>query len=138
LTGYPLPPIADREIIHQRLRVIFPEGVPNRLYCIREMAASTVFAMLYVGAVEGTERFLAPKQIYRMTDAQAKRRDDRDRLRYAEMSRKPGFNPRGRRWYLDNTREPIRDETLRDGLVLLVRQSSAPVCRRRPVGPAML
>jgi hypothetical protein len=105
-------------MIQGRLRIIFPEGsTPNRLYCVREMAASTVFALLYVGAVEGTGRFLAPKQIYRMTEAQARRTDDRERLRYAEGSLKPGFNARGRRWYLDNTREPIRDETLRDGLI---------------------
>jgi len=117
LTEQPLPPFSDRATIQRRLRVIFPEGTPNRPYCVREMAASAVFAMLYVGAVEGTERFLAPKQIYRMTDRQSRRTGDRDRLRYAEDSLKPGFSPRGRRWYLDNTREPIRDETLRDGLV---------------------
>lgn len=112
-----LPTLVGRAIIQQRLRIIFPEGIPNRLYCIREMAASTVFTMLYVGAIEGTGRFLAPKQIYRMTDNQSRRTDDRDRLRYATESLKPGFSPKGKRWYLDNTREPIRDETLRDGLI---------------------
>jgi hypothetical protein len=116
-TDAPLPPLADRPTIHQRLRAIFPEGIQNRLYCIREMAASTVFTMLYVGAVEGTGRFLAPKQIYRMTDAQEQRVDADDRLRYARASLTPGFTLEGRRWYLDNTREPLRDETLRDGLV---------------------
>ena len=30
---------------------------------------------------------------------------------------KKNFEPEGKRWYADNTREPIRDETLRDGLV---------------------
>lgn len=75
--------------------------------------------MLYVGAIEGSGRFLAPKQVYRMTDTQSRRGDIRARLRYAKESLKPGFSPSGRRWYADNTREPIRDETLRDGLVAL-------------------
>ena len=83
------------------------------------MAADTVFVLLYVGAVEGSGRFLAPKQIYRMTDAQARRLGDEDRLGYARESLTPGFSPRGSRWYADNTREPIRDETLRDGLVVI-------------------
>ena len=39
---------------------------------------------------------------------------------------KPGFRPLGRRWYADNTREPIRDETLKEGLV----QVGAAVVRR--------
>lgn len=49
-----LPAYIDRATIHRRLQVIFPEGVPQRTYCVREAAASTVFTMLYVGAVEGT------------------------------------------------------------------------------------
>ena len=66
-----LPPYVDRATIHKRLQVIFTEGIPQRNYCVREAAASTVFAMLYIGAVEGSGDWLAPKQIYRMTDAPA-------------------------------------------------------------------
>jgi hypothetical protein len=77
------------------------------------MAASTVFAMLYIGAIDGTGHFLAPTQVCRMTKSQAARTDTRDRLDYAEKSARAGFTPRGRQWYADNTREPIRDETLR-------------------------
>lgn len=113
----PLPALPARAVIQERLRITFPKGVPNRSYCIRDIAASTVFTMLYVGAVEGSGRYLAPRHVYRMTESQAARTDVRDRLQYAEKSLKTGFNPRGRRWYADNTREPIRDETLRDGLV---------------------
>ena len=51
--------------------MIFPDGTPNRTYCVRLMAASTVFTMLYIGAVEGSDVFLAPKHVYRMTDEQA-------------------------------------------------------------------
>jgi hypothetical protein len=38
-----VPPYIDRTSIHQRLPIIFPEGVPQRTYCVREAAASTVF-----------------------------------------------------------------------------------------------
>jgi hypothetical protein len=112
----PLPPLLSVSKIRERLLLIFPEGTPNRSYCTREMAATTVFSMLYVGAVEG-ERWLSPKQVYHMSDRQAVLTDDDDREVYAAASLKPGFRSRFKRWYADNSREPIRDETLRDGLV---------------------
>ena len=112
-----LPPILTRGEIQRRLQSIFPEGASNRGYCVREIAASTVFAMLYVGAVQGRDRYLAPKQIYRMTDRQAQRTTARHRESYATASLSPKFSAPGKRWYADNSREPIRDETLRDGLI---------------------
>jgi hypothetical protein len=73
--------------------------------------------MLYIGAIEGSDRYLAPKHVYRMTDQQARQADIDTRLDYGERALKPGFHAPGERWYADNTREPIRDETLREGLV---------------------
>ena len=90
------------------------------------MAASTVFAMLYVGAVEGADRYLAPKQVYRMTDRQAAKLTDRERHGYADASLKPKFAAAGRRWYADNSREPIRDETRREGLIAMGAVISRP------------
>lgn len=112
-----LPPFIDRRTIHQRLQAIFPEGVPHRTYCVREAAASTVFTMLYVGAIEGTGEWAGPKQIVRMTDSQAALQKDSDRKSYAARSLTPGFHPRGKTWYLENSREQIRDETIRQGLI---------------------
>ena len=112
-----LPPLLDAAAIHARLQDIFPEGLPQRGYCTREMAARTVFVMLYIGAVEDADVWLAPKHIYRMGDAQASRWDEASRLHYRDAVRKPGFKAPPDRWFQDNTREPIRDETLRDGLV---------------------
>jgi hypothetical protein len=111
-----LPPYAARELVAERLPLIFPDGIPNRVYCTRELAASTVFAALYIGAVEGSGRFLGPIHVYRMTSERASEAGDEARRNYAEAikARKP---VEGKRWYADNTREPIRDETLRDGLV---------------------
>lgn len=114
-----LPPYASRELIAGRLPLIFPEGTPNRTYCVRELAASTVFAALYIGAVEGSGSYLGPVHVYRMTAEQAAKADDADRLGYAAAVLKKNVQVEGARWYADNTREPIRDETLRDGLVAI-------------------
>ena len=111
-----LPSIAE---IRRRLEAIFPDGMANRLYLTREIAARVVFVMLYIGAVEKLGRWLGPKHVYRMSDEQAKRRGERERLLYGEKGWRPGFKPRGKRWYEDTTREPIRDETLRFGLIVV-------------------
>ena len=112
-----LPPYIDRSVIRERLQIIFPEGTPQRVYCIREAAASTVFVMLYTGAIHRTGRWLGPKQVVRMTNEQAKKRSDADREWYASESLKPGFDPPGETWYRENSREQIRDETIRQGLI---------------------
>lgn len=112
-----LPPYVPRELVAERLPLIFPEGTPNRVYCTRELAASTVFVMLYIGAVEHSTVRLGPVHVYRMTDAQAVNDSDEERLSYRSNLRKKSHEVPGKRWYADNTREPIRDETLREGLV---------------------
>jgi len=114
-----MPPCVGREMVAERLRLIFPEGTPNRTYCIRELAASTVFTAIYIGAVEGADRFLGPVHVYRMTDEQASLTGDAERSAYAQDVLKKNYRGSGKRWYADNTREPIRDETLRDGLVAI-------------------
>jgi hypothetical protein len=61
-----LPSLLDVDEIRQRLLAIFPEGTPQRNYCVREMAARTIFVMLYIGAVEGSGIWMSPKHVYRM------------------------------------------------------------------------
>ena len=113
----PLPPLLPVPDIHDRLRNIYPEGTPNRNFLTREIAAKTVFVMLYIGAVEEAERWLRPDQVTRMTDAQAATSGDEDREAWLVASMRPGDSVIQGRWYAANTREPIRDETLRDGLI---------------------
>lgn len=112
-----LPPYISRENVLERLQLIFPEGTPNRVYCTRELAASTVFTALYIGAVDGRDVYLGPKHVYRMTREQAAIEDPEARKSYRNVWKPNGPTVEGRRWYADNTREPIRDETLREGLV---------------------
>ena len=109
-----LPAVAD---IHERLQAIFPEGTANRNYVTREIAAKTVFVMLYIGAIEGAERWLRPDQVTRMTDAQSALAEEQDREGWLAKSMRPAAGNIEGRWYAANTREPIRDETLREGLV---------------------
>lgn len=73
--------------------------------------------MLYIGAVEGSGRYLGPFHVYRMTSRQAAMTRSVDRTTYATDVLKRDFQSPGERWYADNTREPIRDETLREGLM---------------------
>lgn len=109
-----LLPVAD---IHERLQTIFPEGTANRNYVTREIAAKTVFVMMYMGAIEGAGCWLRPDQVTRMTNAQAELARDADRNAWAKESMRPAKGYIEGRWYAANTREPIRDETLREGLV---------------------
>lgn len=115
----PLPPLLPATGIRERLQDIFPEGTRNRNFVTRDMAARTVFVMLYVGAVDGEQRWLRPDQVTRMTDAQAALAGDPDRHAWREQSLQPAKTAIAGRWYAANTREPIRDETLREGLVSL-------------------
>jgi len=113
-----LPPLLPWKEIHTRLPEIFPEGSANREHSIWEIAAKTIFVLLYVGAVEGTGVWLRPDQVTRMTDTQAALTNDSDRVDWVSMSMKSskGLNIPDR-WYAVNTRESIRDDTIRYALL---------------------
>ena len=110
-------PLPEIEEIRRRLEAIFPDGIADRQYVVRETAAKIVFAMLYIGAIEGNDVWLAPKQVYRMTDQQAVIQDEETRVEYRRECMRPGYEPTGDRWYADNSREQVRDESIKDGLV---------------------
>lgn len=114
-----LPPLLPSTEIRKRLLEIFPEGLPNRNYCTRDIAGRTVFVMLYVGAIDGRNRFIRPDQVTRMTNRQATRQSDAQRESWTRASLKKSRSAIPGRWYAANTREPIRDETLREGLLRL-------------------
>lgn len=103
--------------IRERLLAIFPEGTPNRNNCTWEIAARTVFVMLYVGAIEGENVWIRPDQVTRMTDAQVAKRSDAERADWYANSLRPSKEDVPGRWYAVNTRESIRDDTLRAGFI---------------------
>lgn len=108
-----------REEIRERLLLIFPEATQKRSDVTNLIAASTVFVALYIGATENGEALLQPKAIYRMTGEQAAKTDTQSRVEYIAAIRSPRGEIKGKRWYQDNTRESIRDDTIREGLVQL-------------------
>jgi hypothetical protein len=103
--------------IQARLEKIFPAGLEMRPNLVREMAAKVVYVFLYGGMVEGHNRFLRPSHVYFYTNEQAAKLSTEEREHWFKYSVKPGFRPEGERWYADTTREPIRDETIRFGLL---------------------
>jgi hypothetical protein len=124
----------SKEVIAQRLPLIFSEGIDNRIYCVRDIAASTVFAALYIGAIEGSGTYFGPVHVYRMTQEQSVLTANEHRHGYnkAVLARKL---VEGARWYADNSREGVRDETLRDGLVpigAVIQRSDLPTTSGAP------
>jgi hypothetical protein len=130
------PDIPSLKTILERLPFIFPEGTENRRYLIREMAAKIIFVMFYTGAVEGHDRWIRPDQVTKMTDAQAKLTDISERLKWYNDSLSPGrLKDIPNRWYAVNTREPIRDESLRMGLVQIgavIERDGLPTTSSKP------
>lgn len=112
-----LPALIPWQDVHARLPVIFPEGTPDRGYLLREATAKTIFVALYVGAIAGADIWIAPRHVVRMSDAQAAQQSTDVRNDYYRvMSGAKSPSPEGR-WYAENTREPLRDEVIRNGLV---------------------
>lgn len=130
-----LPPLPSWELVQERLPIIFPEGTAERGYLTRDLAASTVFVALYIGAIDGTGVYLGPKHVYRMSDEQAELTSLGEREAYARDVIKPGGRAPGTQWYADTSREPIRDETLREGLVVIgaaVERPDLPTTSSKP------
>lgn len=109
-----LPEIAE---IHRRLNGIFPQGTENRNYVIREMAAKTIYVMLYAGAIEGNERWIRPSQVTDMGIVQSALRSVEERHRWLNETLSKKTTRPADAWYAANSRESVRDETLRGGLI---------------------
>lgn len=109
-----VPPLS---VIGLRLQLVFPEGVDHRNYVIRDMAARTLYVMFYVDAIEGSGRWIRPSMVTDMTDKTAKDTKESTRLAWYDMMLSSKKAHSGERWYAPNSREPIRDETIRVGLI---------------------
>lgn len=105
---------------HARLGVIFPAYVDNRTPLVSRIAGAAVFVFLYSGAVGGANK-IRPSTVLWMCDAVAARTAEAERqawhlaatagkaaLRRLLESWGVSHEP----WYADNSREPLRDETL--------------------------
>lgn len=106
--------LPDIEEIQNRLKEIFPREIDVNGYIIREMGAKAVFIMLYCFCV-GKKYWIRPATITCMTDEQASICDIESRKVWLTINQSKDA-PRDipGRWYKPNTRESIRDETLRE------------------------
>lgn len=126
-----LPALLDRADVVRRLRLIFPDGAPERDKCVRDAAAATVTAFLYIGAVEGSGIWLNPVHVVRLGDTRMLfSADDTARRDYAKAPR-----ALGERWYQDNSREQVRDEVIRQGLIpngAVIERPGVPTTSSKP------
>ena len=106
--------LPEIEEIQERLKAIFPREIDVNGYIIREMGAKTVFTMLYSFCVD-EEEWIRPATITCMTDEKAVMQTPEKRKEWLALSQSKDA-PRDipGRWYKPNTREPIRDETIRE------------------------
>lgn len=107
------------DTISKRLPLIFPEGTENRNDVINPISAKTIFVMFYAGAIEGSGRWIRPKQVAVMTDAQAAMTDDDSRIQWTEDTLKSKVKIPPGRWYADTSREGVRDDCIKKGLIPL-------------------
>ncbi len=123
------------EEIRKRLSSIVPGTQDPERWARRELAAKTVFVMLYGYAVEGFDRWIRPTAVADMTDLQAAQQNPT--MRRAWLTKVQGrHRPKNvpGRWFSENTRESIRDETLRRfvDLGLVVTRSGLPTTSPKP------
>ena len=127
--------LPEVEEIRRRLARVIPGAQDPQGWIHRELAAKTVFVMLYGYAVEGHDRWIRPTAVTDMTDEQAARQDPESRKGWLDE-----VQGRGRpqvipgRWYSENTRESIRDETLRSlvQLGVVVERAGLPTTSPKP------
>ncbi len=104
------------ELLRQRLLRIFPEGLNGRAWAVAEHAAKSVYVFVYALAIEGvTAHRIRPAMVTTMSDQQAAQTGIAQRIDWwntARRSRSPNRIISGR-WYAENSREQIRDETFR-------------------------
>jgi len=114
-----LPPLPSVKEIQERLAIIFPEEFPDRGILVGIMAARVTFVLLYGNFVEGRGRFMRPSYIYLFTKEQSEKTTEEERRAWLATANRPGYRTPGERWYADTSREPIRDDLMRNQLLRL-------------------
>ncbi|MGW3723198.1 BsuBI/PstI family type II restriction endonuclease [Streptomyces sp. NPDC005133] len=137
--------LATKEAYQQRLELILPQTLTGVTYTANPAAAATVFTAMYVGAIDNVHP-IRPTTITWMSNAVADHRDDTHRKAYyaaaissagekavRELCAAAGYN-RGDSWYANNSREPVRDESIKalkeNGAILVL--TDVPTTSARP------
>jgi len=113
--------LADRNAYHERLHRILPASLTGTTATANDAAAAAAFVLMYVGAVD-RRNAIRPTTIIWMSDAIASHRSDEQRVAYhaaatrSERAVKQLCEQWGishAPWYATNSREQLRDETIR-------------------------
>lgn len=110
----PLPPLPTLDEMRERLNAIFPDNFPDRRILTGDMAVRMLFVALYGGFTNARGRYFRPSTVIRFSLDQASLTDDIDRMAWLSTCQTPGHEPLGKQWYADNTREPLRDDLIRN------------------------
>lgn len=108
-----LPPFTPLPLVRARLAQVFDESFPDRSILVGEMAARLVFVAIYGGFVEDSGRYFRPSTVIRFSHHQANQETEAARLSWLSMCQTPGYKAT-EPWYADNTREPLRDDLIRN------------------------
>lgn len=77
------------------------------------MASKVFFVALYGGFIEKSGRFFRPSTVIRFSVDQSEKTSDAERLEWLSVCQSAGYKP-ANQWYADNTREPVRDDLIRN------------------------
>ncbi|MWA02708.1 hypothetical protein F8568_020475 [Actinomadura sp. LD22] len=141
-----LPPLlGSRDAYQERLNKILPKSITGVTSTANPAAAAIAFVAMYVGSIEN-ENPIRPSTVTWMSDAIAAHREEHIRYAYYEAAvSKDGEKAvrqmcdiweidRGTPWYAGNSREQVRDESLKElrnnGAVLTATQ--IPTTSQRP------
>ncbi|MBV7472970.1 restriction endonuclease [Pseudoxanthomonas sp. PXM05] len=118
------------DVIRERLPVIFPDGIEHRNYAIRETAVRVIYTMFYVGAIQGSDQWLRPSQVTEMSPEQGALLDEEQRIAWIKKSLSNQKERSQLPWYASNSREQVRDETIRTAFIsmgaVIEREGLAP------------
>ncbi|MCI3270113.1 BsuBI/PstI family type II restriction endonuclease [Streptomyces cylindrosporus] len=118
-----LPALLDsREAYQERLKKILPQATTGVTSTENLAAASIAFAAMYMGAIGDSPRF-RPTMVTWMSDEIVARRSDEERRAYYRAARRgekavealfaQAGVLRGTSWYVGNSREQVRDESIK-------------------------
>lgn len=130
-----LPALLRLDQVQDRLQVIFPTSFPDRGLLVGEMAAKLFFVALYGNFIEGTGQWFRPSTVIRFSHEQKVKTADEQRQAWLMACHAPGYKP-ANQWYADNTREPVRDDLIRNRLMpigIVVKRPGLPPTSPAPI-----
>lgn len=131
-----LPKLLPLSSVQIRLEQIFPKSFPDRSILVGQMSARAVFVGLYGGFIEGTGRWFRPSTVIRFSEEQCAEDTQAARVAWLSTCHAAGHKARGFQWYADNTREPVRDDYIRNRAIpigIIVKREGVPTTSPAPI-----